>query len=332
MGQITDTAMIIDFEGIMQKRLLGTLLCCTGLFSFAHAADMPAYEPAPVAVVPAADLPAVSGINGKIDLFGGYTWSDLGDEDDDDDDSDSEFWGGTGSFSVPLGPLFGFQADGLLASSDGDAVWGVGGHLFWREPTKGLLGLYAGYTRFEEYDSDVTQVAAEGEAYFGRFSVEALLGYEFYNLDDDFDFDDDDGDDDGSIFGGLDLAFYATDNLRVSAGYRYQAERSMGVVGAEYMLPVNSFAAPAIFAEGRVGEDDYAAVLGGVRLYFGEQKSLIRRHREDDPRNHLVDTVVPVADGCTAGKIVAPPPPGNFEGPQSAPILYDECGNEVPYN
>ena len=37
--------------------------------------------------------------------------------------------------------------------------------------------------------------------------------------------------------------------------------------------------------EGRLGEDGYSSVLAGFSLYFGgEDKSLIRRHREDDPR------------------------------------------------
>ena len=40
----------------------------------------------------------------------------------------------------------------------------------------------------------------------------------------------------------------------------------------------------ALFAEGRIGEDDYHGVWGGIRFYFGQKdKSLIRRHREDDP-------------------------------------------------
>ena len=36
--------------------------------------------------------------------------------------------------------------------------------------------------------------------------------------------------------------------------------------------------------DGQVGEDGYTSVMAGVSLYFGgEDTSLIRRHREDDP-------------------------------------------------
>jgi len=40
----------------------------------------------------------------------------------------------------------------------------------------------------------------------------------------------------------------------------------------------------SLFAEGRFGEGDFHGVWAGLRFYFGQKdKSLIRRHREDDP-------------------------------------------------
>ena len=42
--------------------------------------------------------------------------------------------------------------------------------------------------------------------------------------------------------------------------------------------------------DGRVGEEGFASVMAGVSLYFGgEDKSLIRRHREDDPPVYSLD-------------------------------------------
>ena len=64
----------------------------------------------------------------------------------------------------------------------------------------------------------------------------------------------------------------------------FSSHISIGAVGLEYQLESSIFGGgTSIFAEGRIGEDDYAAVWGGVRLYLGQEKSLIRRHREDDP-------------------------------------------------
>ena len=46
----------------------------------------------------------------------------------------------------------------------------------------------------------------------------------------------------------------------------------------------------SLTVEGQLGEDGYSSVLAGLSLYFGgEDKSLIRRHREDDPRLHFFD-------------------------------------------
>ena len=40
------------------------------------------------------------------------------------------------------------------------------------------------------------------------------------------------------------------------------------------------------FAEARIGEGDFQGVWGGLRFYFGNKdKTLMKRHREDDPVN-----------------------------------------------
>jgi hypothetical protein len=71
----------------------------------------------------------------------------------------------------------------------------------------------------------------------------------------------------------------------------------IGAVGMEYQLPADFVSGASLFAEGRIGEEDYGSVLGGIRIAFGAgEKSLIRRHREDDPTNHLPDDLFDI--GC----------------------------------
>ena len=43
----------------------------------------------------------------------------------------------------------------------------------------------------------------------------------------------------------------------------------------------------SLFADGRWNEDGFDTVMGGIRFYFGAPKSLIRRHREDDPKTRI---------------------------------------------
>jgi hypothetical protein len=73
-------------------------------------------------------LPAVDGINGKIAGFGGGA------------DHTNGFYGTTGSLTVPLAQQWGAQIDGGVGSLDGSG-WSRGaGHLFWRDPSIGLVG------------------------------------------------------------------------------------------------------------------------------------------------------------------------------------------------
>ena len=81
-------------------------------------------------------MPAVDGINGKIDGYGGGANHTNG------------FYGGTGSLSVPLAQQWGAQFDGGVGSDEGIGWLGGAGHLFWRDPSIGLLGAFGSYSHW----------------------------------------------------------------------------------------------------------------------------------------------------------------------------------------
>ncbi len=126
-------------------------------------------------------LPAVSQTNGKLSAFGGS--------------QDGGIFGVTGALTAPLGHDFGLQVDGMVGSGKGAAFYGVGGHVFWRDPAKGLLGLYGSYVSWgtsstvsatsplggvaDVIGADVGKIGIEGAAYLGRFSLEGLAAYQF---------------------------------------------------------------------------------------------------------------------------------------------------------
>lgn len=246
--------------------LSATVICAS---SSAFAADLYVGEPS----VPTL-LPAVSGLNGKLALQGGSF--------------DEEGFGvATGSVSVPLGHAFGFQADGLAGVRDGDFVGGVAGHLFWRDPAFALLGVYGSYTRRDDIDADISRLAVEGEYYWNQWSLEVLVGAEFLDADNALVADD------TNFFDMVDVSFYATDDIKLSVGHRYTGERHAAALGVEVQLPQTIMnQGVSLFAEGRIGEDDYKGVWAGARIYLGDSKSLISRHREDDPRNRLTDDLI----------------------------------------
>ena len=94
----------------------------------AGAADLLYKGPYSKADVPLSG-PAVDGFTSKIDAFGG-TLSDKG------------IFGVRGSFSLPVGVQYGLQFDGTAGSYAGDFFGALGAHLFWRDPGRGLIGVY----------------------------------------------------------------------------------------------------------------------------------------------------------------------------------------------
>ncbi len=228
--------------------------------------------------------PAVSGINGKIEAA--YTWYDI-----DGLDDDLDLWSGAGAISIPLGHSFGLQVDGGIGRYDGGGQsatgYGVAGHLFWRNPDMALVGLYGDYQRISDFDITTWRIGVEAELYLDRISLEGFAGAENVDL----------GGADETYFSGEALAaFYLTDDFRIHAGAGHRFDELYGIVGAEAMLPFGGNNV-ALFTDATFSED-VTSVRGGVRVYFGEAgKSLMARHREDDPRIRLFDPFVGDAFG-----------------------------------
>jgi hypothetical protein len=227
----------------------------------------------------AASTSAVSAPNGKLGAFGGVIADD------------EEAYGAFGAFALPLGQSFGLQIDGMVGNADDDLFYGVASHLFWRDPSVGLLGFYASYAKWDssstiEADTgpegavqditggEVGKVGLEAEAYLGRISLEGMLAYQF-------------GDEEG-VAGKGTIAFYPTDDVRFDLSVSHlEGPGFSGGVGVEWAPPAAM--GLALFADASINEDEDVRAFGGVTFYFGQQKSLIQRHREDDPDVELPD-------------------------------------------
>ena len=184
---------------------------------------------------------------------------------------------------------FGVQADAILGAACGDAVWGLGGHAFWRDPDQGMVGVIASFAGLD--GNQAGRIGVEGEIYLGDFSVLARGGYLF-------------GDSMVSSggFGRLDLRWYATDDLAVSAGGEVVAGDGVGRGRVEYQPGFAGFEGLSIFADAGGGSNDYYEVLAGVRFYFGETKSLKNRHRKDSVESLLPgETFALIKDGAYGG-------------------------------
>ena len=211
----------------------------------------------------AGQLPAVSAPNYKLRV-GGFSA-------DGSNNSDGLFEV-RGSYAAPLSFGTGFQLDGALASVEGgDETWvSVGGHYFWRDPSSYLLGAYGDINFYDDITYGVA--AVEAEAYVGKFTLSTATGIEF-------------GDVDSSFYTDSWANFYATDDLMFGAGFRHDSAGSYGQIKAEYQI-MPEYSGLTLFADAKWNNDDYDAIFAGVKFHFGAPKSLIRRHREDDPISH----------------------------------------------
>jgi hypothetical protein len=244
-----------------------------GGLSFVLLTTVPAWaaDYVPPADEPAGDLCAVSALNGKIHAQGGVF-------DADDNDSEGQFQG-VGSLSLPLGCMFGAQVDAGAGKFGDFSAVGIGGHLFMRDPSSHLFGIHA---TFENWDLDdlgddvgIWRVGPEVELYLANISLEAWAGFE-------------DGEDiDSSFFARLTAGYYVYEDLRLGVGWRHSNDIDSGVVNAEWQLSAMPL---SLTAEAEFGENDFTSVMGGVKFYFGgSSKSLIDRHRQDDPADGLFD-------------------------------------------
>jgi hypothetical protein len=285
----------------MYKPLLlnSTILTAILSFGFIGAAAM-------AADVDYASTAAVSAINGKVEFGGGFA-------DDSDHSSDGVFYGGA-SLSVPLGNMFGLQADLAAKNMFNDTAVGGNVHLFTRDPNSYLLGVIAGYG--DAGKANGAWAGGEAEFYLGNVSIEASAGY--LNVDPS------NGHSKDKAFAFGDVAFYPVENFRLALGASSVAGFESGHATAEYLLD----AMPVSFkVKGEVGENKFAAVTAGVSFYFGgdsSTKSLMRRHREDDPRNKVLDIfgagAAAFGNGGGVAAAVTPPPP-----PVCDPEFDPEC-------
>lgn len=240
---------------------------------------------------------AVDGINGKVGGFGGSFGG-------------QSYGGAEGSLSLPLGCEFGLQVDASSADFDNRFLGSAAGHLFWRDPAKGLIGAYGDFVDWNQFGGvRAGHLGPEGAWYAGRFTAAGVAGVEFGNSQS------------GTVgaaiqtfsvptrfFDEINLAYYPLDNLEVYAGHRLIGGSNALALGGEWGIPMSHGIMTALFVEGRAGQGQYHGVWGGLRVYFGKSdKSLIRRHREDDPNNWSDGPASVFNTQSSAGGMTCPP-------------------------
>lgn len=211
----------------------------------------------------AAAEPAVDPTNVKITAAGTNT-----------DGDDGWFFGG--ALTAPLGEQWGFQGEAGASDNGSGTSYGLAGHIFTRDPSSYLLGVFAAYAAEDTLDIDATRLGAEAELYLNQLTILAKAGYQFSNaaaLD--------------GGFGEIELRWYISDDFALAAGGAFADDNESGRVGAEWRPGFSALPGLAFRVDGVFGEGDIETYTGGLTYYFGADATLKDRHRKQDPDSAL---------------------------------------------
>ncbi|MEQ1863105.1 MAG: hypothetical protein ABL996_00470 [Micropepsaceae bacterium] len=189
---------------------------------------------------------------------------------------DDYTWQVQGQFTAPVGQDFGLQLEGGGGAVNGHDYYGVGGHLFTRDPDLYLLGLFGAYTEAADLNVKAARAGAEVEFYLSDLTILSTAGYQFSGTDAL----------DGA-FGSIDLRWYVTNNFTVQGGAFLEKDKAYGRVGLEWQPGFMALPGLAFNANGVWGDDDFHSVMGGLTYYFGTPVNLKDRHRKQDPESAL---------------------------------------------
>lgn len=205
--------------------------------------------------------PAVDGINFKVGVvsgvIGGYA---------------NHMFLTSISTPIPYFSQFGAQADLGIGSYRSDYLSAAAGlHIFWRDPSIGLFGIYGdwGYVNPEH----AGRVGAEMGWYSGPWSLDGFAGVQFgqHVLTEFVD--------------EVDLSYYFTDNFKGSIGHRLTSRGNVGNIGFEYMPALGAYNGWSVYGAAEAGEDNYSGAWLGLRYSFGtgSASTLKERDRQGDP-------------------------------------------------
>ncbi|QQS12087.1 MAG: hypothetical protein IPK81_21625 [Rhodospirillales bacterium] len=189
------------------------------------------------ATAQSASGPAVSGLNGKVELSGGYMQSE-------NKGLDGFAGFAAGSVAAPIGHSFGVQGDVGVGIIDGEFAVGTGGHLFWRDPSVGLVGAAGQWRRIDK--TDLFRVGGQGELYLNKITAGIFAGYQWGERGTKLRTK-------SGFVGGIDLKAYPMDDLMLRAGLGVEAGSVIGRFGAEYRPGFQALPGLSLFADGGVG-------------------------------------------------------------------------------
>jgi len=211
--------------------------------------------------------PAVSALNGKVSVESGVT-SSFG--------RAAAVGTAQGALTAPVGDSFGLEVDAIGSTSRNAFSGGGLAQFFWRDPALGQAGPFGALA-----GSNGNRIAlggGEAQLFAPNLTVQAFAGY----LDVATAAALPAGAASYGAFYGSHLTLYPDPDLALTIGAQLAINRATGTASVEFLPDLTPHRNMSLFVDASAGDDQEYRVTGGIRLYLGPDKSLIRRHREDD--------------------------------------------------
>ncbi len=172
-----------------------------------------------------------------------------------------------------------------FAVDEGVDALSLGGIAFWRDPSKGLLGVEVNYTHvdFASQSNDGYLLALRGEYFGAAYTIGGRIYWapsDFYTVDLD------------TVGGGLSATFYTSDKMAVSLRGNYQDYSFNGNSNDQYNLDITadveylfdnnlSLTGTLGYNTGNAFGSDFDTLTVGAKLkfYFGTEGTLANQHR-----------------------------------------------------
>ena len=181
-----------------------------------------------------------------------------------------------GLFFPPVGHQFGFQADALCNRVSDADFYGAAGHFFWRKPDMGLLGVTGGYL-YPERRGYVS--GRRGRRILSRaVHLGRVCGLRLHQLREPR--ADSSTLTPTALSGAFPWIIMRWIDLRLGVAYLSAFADNLVKAQIEYQTPIRGL---ALTAEGGGGDNGDHFWLFGARYYFGGDKTLRDRQRQDDP-------------------------------------------------
>jgi hypothetical protein len=206
---------------------------------------------------------AVSDINIKLDGFAGLK---------NGGDGSKGFYGSGLSIAMPIEHHFAVQFDTSVAGQSGDHYfYDIGAHMFWRNASTGMLGVYLGMARAvpEGPRRRMDHFGIEGERYLDNITYRGALGYEHGNTI-------------SNVYGHAKVDYFLSPNLMTSGGVTFEAGRLFYSSRTELQFRTDQELGLGVYASSDFNSVDAFRLSAGLTLTIGEPMTLRDRQRHQN--------------------------------------------------